>query len=79
MTIIARFDSLTDAYEGMEALRSNAIPPGLRQNDGKLEISVDDDFAENAKTLLSSKTRCLIVPNDGASAMRWSDYDEQNL
>lgn len=57
MTIIAQLNSLTDAYAGMAALRSNAIPPALSKQGELLMISVDDDFAPSARKILSTDTR----------------------
>ena len=57
MTIIAQLNSLSDAYAGMAALRSNAIPPALSKQGEALVISVDDDFALSARQILSSDTR----------------------
>ena len=57
MTIIAQLNSLSDAYEGMAALRSKAIPPALSTKGEVLVISVDDDFANSARKILSGDNR----------------------
>ncbi len=57
MTIIAHLNSLSDAYEGMAALRSKAIPPALSKQGEVLVISVEDDFANSARQILSTDDR----------------------
>jgi hypothetical protein len=57
MTIIAQLNSLSDAYDGMAALRSKAIPPALSKQGERLVISVDDDFATSARKILSADNR----------------------
>jgi hypothetical protein len=57
MTIIAQLNSLSDAYEGMAALRSKAIPPALSKQGEVLVISVDDDFANSARQILLGDNR----------------------
>lgn len=57
MTIIAQLNSLSDAYAGMAALRTNAIPPALSKQGDYLFISVDDDFAPSAREILSGDGR----------------------
>lgn len=57
MKIIAQLNSLSDAYEGMAALRSKAIPPALSKQGEVLVISVDDDFANSARQILSGDNR----------------------
>ena len=57
MTIVARLDSLAEAYLGMETLRQNAISPDLSRNGDQIVLSVDDDFAENAKNVLTADIR----------------------
>jgi len=55
MTIIAQLNTPVEAYAGMEALRQKAIPPNLSRNGEYLMISVDDDFAEHARSILASQ------------------------
>ena len=57
MTIIAQVNSLEHAYAGMEALRSNQIPPALSKDGEYMVISVDDDFANNAIAVLTADGR----------------------
>jgi len=57
MTIIAQLNTLTEAYAGIEALRLRSIPPDLSKNGDLLAISVEDDFAENARAVLLSDGR----------------------
>jgi hypothetical protein len=54
MTIVAQLNTLTEAYAGIEALRSRSIPPDLSRKGDYLVISVDDDFVENARSVLLS-------------------------
>jgi hypothetical protein len=63
MTIIAQLNSLSDAYEGMAALRSKAIPPALSKQGEVLVISVDDDFANSARQILSGDNRFTSLNN----------------
>ncbi len=68
MTIIAQLNSLPDAYAGMEALRAKAIPPALSKSGEFLIISVDDDFANSARQILSSDGRFIqYIRLDGTS------------
>lgn len=70
MTIIAQLNSLTDAYAGMEALRSRAIPPALSRLGDCLVISVDDDFANSARQILSNDRRFVqLIRADGNSLL----------
>ncbi len=68
MTIIAQLNSLSDAYAGMAALRSNAIPPALSKQGDYLVISVDDDFANSARNILASDSRFTIAEESNGSA-----------
>jgi len=54
MYILARLQTLDDAYRGMELLRSHAIPPALAQDGEELVISVDEDYVEVARTIFGS-------------------------
>ncbi len=63
MTIIAQLNSLTDAYEGMAALRSKAIPPALSKQGEVLVISVDDDFAHSPRRILLGDSRFANATN----------------
>lgn len=63
MTIIAQLNSLSDAYEGMAALRSKAIPPALSKQGEALVISVDDDFANSARQILLGDSRFAYAAN----------------
>jgi hypothetical protein len=77
MTIIARLNTLSDAYAGMEALRMKAIPPDLSRLGEHLVISVDDDFAENAKSVLQLDGRFADrICNDTNNV--WVSYDDHN-
>lgn len=76
MTIIAQLNTLPEAYAGMEALRQKAIPPSLSRNGDYLVISVDDDFAENARTILSSQIPEQDLRKDiGGSYLSFEDYN----
>ena len=58
MITIARLSSLDEAYRGMDLLHQHAIPPALAQ-DGELHaISVDNDFAPLAQSLLQN----ILIP-----------------
>lgn len=57
MTIVARLNSLMDAYAGVEALRLHSIPPSIAKNGEHIIITVDDDFAQNAQNVLASDGR----------------------
>ncbi|MFI5201337.1 MAG: hypothetical protein ACHQNE_03010 [Candidatus Kapaibacterium sp.] len=63
MTIIAQLNSLSDAYEGMAALRSKAIPPALSKQGEVLVISVDDDFANSARQIFLGDDRFANATN----------------
>ena len=78
MTIIAQINTLSEAYAGMEVLRSRSIPPDLARKGEYLVISVDDDFAENARSVLLSDGHfpenhlCSVVNNNPSS---FDDYN----
>jgi hypothetical protein len=57
MTIVARLNSLMDAYAGIEALRMHSIPPSIAKHGEQIVITVDDDFAKNAQVILTSDGR----------------------
>ncbi len=52
MTIIARLNTLTEAYAGVAALRACAIPSGIVRDGEHVVITVDHDFADRAKNSL---------------------------
>lgn len=52
MTIIARLNTLTEAYAGVAALRACAIPSGIVRDGEHVVITVEDDFADTAKNSL---------------------------
>ena len=69
MLVLARLQTLDDAYRGMALLRSHAIPPALAQDGDELVISVDEDFVEVARTIFgSNEIECVTinVPTDRA-------------
>ena len=76
MTIIAQLNTLPEAYAGMEALRQKAIPPSLSRSGDYLVISVDDDFAENARSILSSCVSNDCLRKDASN--NWISFDEFN-
>jgi hypothetical protein len=77
MTIIAQLDSLNDAYAGMEALRSRSIPPDLSKKGNYLVISVEDDFAENARSVLLSDGHFSEdrLCRDSSNTINFDDYN----
>jgi hypothetical protein len=75
MTIVARTDSLTDAYRGIELLRAQAIPPELKHDGDHLVISVHDDFAQNAQEMLKREG---INGGEQGEKKPWVDFDSQN-
>ena len=76
MTIIAQLNTLPEAYAGMEALRQKAIPPSLSQSGDFLVISVDDDFAENARAILAAQLSENCLRKDGGSY--WIPFEDFN-
>lgn len=80
MTIIARVDSLNEAYRGMALLRAKAIPPQLVRDGDKLVLGVEDDFASNAKTALLTEGSLgrHLTEEDKHSGGRWSSFEYLN-
>ncbi len=79
MTIIAQLNCLSDAYAGMEALRMKQIPPALSKQGEFLVISVEDDFANHAREVLSCDARFTTCVWTGASRRPEQDgFDEWN-
>ena len=78
MTIVAQLSTLNEAYAGMEVLRSRSIPPDLSKKGDHLVISVDDDFAENARSILLSDGRFSedhLCRDSGNSPISFEDYN----
>lgn len=77
MTIIARLNSLNEAYAGIHALRSKAIVPELGKDGESLIIGVDDDHAYDAKNVLrDAKIEDQNLLN--ASWPNWNNFEEHN-
>ena len=78
MTIVARLNSLMDAYAGVEALRLHSIPPSIAKSGEQIVITVDDDFAKNAQTILTSDGRFSSDQVCCDMAIGHISYDDHN-
>lgn len=78
MTIVARLNSLMDAYAGIEALRLHSIPPSIARHGEQIVITVDDDFAKNAQTILTSDGRFSIDQVCCDASPIHISYDDHN-
>jgi len=81
MTIIARLNTLNDAYTSIRVLRSKTIVPSLLKDGEKLVIGVDDDHAEDAKDALASDSQIQnidILFDATSTDTYWGNFDDQN-
>lgn len=88
MTIIARLNTLTEAYAGVAALRACAIPSGIVKDGEHVVITVEDDFADTAKNSLvysgeetgrASLTASLVYePITKENRTQWLNIESQN-